>query len=474
MSNTPQKINRDDLSKFLPNKRSIRAFEELFRVVPGDINTLDVLVEENSILAGNADNKAVQALAAVSNTDDRLAITNDEIDVIDSNLAKIDALFEEKIKFVYDKTDFPTAVAGVITLADDVTYFLTTFVDLTGDRIVGGQNSVIIGGSSENCGLLSTGLLSTTALITSEWSLPIRHIKLTHGTVLDLDATGNADQALDWYGVNFLNCAAIGTIRAYSNTIFSSLAFLSSGNLTFDGITNTISFTGSLFSCAAGQTTLSIASTATVNTRFRVTYSSFVTPATSTALNVSTSATIGVESYILDTCAFSGAGTYITGVQFDDNKSRFVNCDGIDNSSSISNYYMLGNSTATTIATVGTPVKVAGTTTSKSITQRFTNSTTNRATYDGATSRNFKCSCTATFTSNNNNVVGFYIFKNGVAISDSEVHTTANSGGRGENVILQTILQLGDTDYVELWCENHSGANDITVEDLNMIIEVIN
>tara|TARA_R110001599_G_scaffold128099_3_gene301771 strand:+ start:49 stop:1473 length:1425 start_codon:yes stop_codon:yes gene_type:complete len=473
MLNTPTPLNRAELAKFLPDKRAIKSFEDLFDLVPGQFNNLEVLVEETNFLAGTADSKATQAVAAISVVNDEIDVIDDEIDVIDGKLEKIDALFEEKIKFVYDKSDFPTAVSNVITLADNVTYFLTTFVDLTGDRILSGQNSVLIGGSSENCGLLSTGLLSTTALVTSEWSLPARNIKFTHGTVLDLDATGNADQVLDWYGVNFLNCAEVGTITAYENTIFNDMAFLDSGGLTFDGITNTISFTGSLFSCAAGQTSISIASTATVDTRFRITYSSFVTPATSTALDVSTSATIGVEGYILDTCDFSGAGTYITGVQFDDVKSRFVNCSGIDNSSSISNYYMLSNATATTIATVDTPVKVAGTTTSKSITQRFTNSSTNRATYSGVISRNFMCSCNTTFTSSNNNVIVFYIYKNGVQIADSKVQSTASSGGRGENITVQTIVALDDTDYIEFWCENHTGSANITVEDLNMIIQVV-
>ena len=55
------------------------------------------------------------------------------------------------IVFVASKSDLPTAVSGVITLQDSITYFITTTVDLTGDRLVGGQNTSIIGGSSENC-----------------------------------------------------------------------------------------------------------------------------------------------------------------------------------------------------------------------------------------------------------------------------------------------------------------------------------
>lgn len=42
-----------------------------------------------------------------------------------------------------------------------MTYFITSIVDLNGDRLIAGQNTVLIGGSSKNCGLKSTGLVVT-------------------------------------------------------------------------------------------------------------------------------------------------------------------------------------------------------------------------------------------------------------------------------------------------------------------------
>jgi len=80
------------------------------------------------------------------------------------------------VVFVADKDDFPTAVGGVITLAANITYFLTADIDLAGDRLVGSQDTVLIGGSSENCSLTSTGLGAGVALFTTEWTTPIRHI----------------------------------------------------------------------------------------------------------------------------------------------------------------------------------------------------------------------------------------------------------------------------------------------------------
>jgi len=234
------------------------------------------------------------------------------------------------IIFVTSKSDLPTAVSGVITLEANKTYFFTTIVDLTGDRLVCGANTTILGGSSENCVIKSTGLSSSTALITSVYSLPIRNITITHGTALNLDGDGTTT-ALDWFGVNFTDCATIGTIKDYTNFIMQDSAFLNSGGMTLDGTIGTVGFTQCLFDCATTTTGITIASTANITRRFRIIYSSFVTLSGETSINVSSSATIGNERYILDTVNFSGGGTYITGVDQTSNKSLFVNCVGITN-----------------------------------------------------------------------------------------------------------------------------------------------
>lgn len=94
-----------------------------------------------------------------------------------------------EFKFISSKTDFPTAVNGVITLENNYTYFITKFVDLEGDRIVCGKDNAIIGGSSENSRLLSTGL--TDPLITSEYSLPLSRLSFSANHVFDLQASNS-------------------------------------------------------------------------------------------------------------------------------------------------------------------------------------------------------------------------------------------------------------------------------------------
>ena len=368
--------------------------------------------------------------------------------------------------FVFSKLDLPTAVSGVITLANNYTYFITKTIDLTGDRIVAGVNSVIIGGSSENCILKSTGLSSSTALITSVYSLPIRNITITHGTALNLDGDGTTT-ALDWFGVNFTDCATVGTIKDYTNFVMSDSAFLNSGNLTFDGTIGTIGMSNCLFDCATTSTALILTSTLTVSRRFRIIYSSFVVLSGETGISVNASASISSERYILDTVNFSGGGTYTSGVTYTDNKALFVNCVGITNTSTKGFMYMLNNATDTTIGVPNTNVfiKATGTTTSGT-NSKFTH-TTNRLTYNGAFTNSFLVTVNATVRSGGTNQsISIGVAKNGTIITESEgiVRTaTANVEHGGST---QAVVEMVANDYVELFVRNTS-STDIRVTDFN-------
>ena len=80
------------------------------------------------------------------------------------------------VKFISEKADLPTAVGGIITLLPNVTYYFTDSVDLTGDRLVCSANTCILGASSENAFITSTGLGVGIPLLYSEYTLPVRHV----------------------------------------------------------------------------------------------------------------------------------------------------------------------------------------------------------------------------------------------------------------------------------------------------------
>lgn len=377
--------------------------------------------------------------------------------------------------FVNSKTDFPAAVSGVITLADNVTYFITKTIDLTGDRLLAGQNTCIIGGSSENCFLISTGLDANTALITSNWSLPMRNLSITHGTALNLDATGNSTAALDWLGVNFTNCTNVGLIKSYSNFIMSDCALLNSAGMVFDGTIGTVGMVNCLLSGIAASTTVSFPSTLTITRRIRIIYSSFVAFGGATALNLSTSAVVPVESYILDTVNFSGGATYTAGVTYTDNKAFFSNCKGVVNSSAIGQMYYTNNTTQNTITTQNVFEKILGVTTASAINQKFSH-TDNRLTYTGGLARSFKI--TAAVSANSvttaQATILVRIAKNGVTITESESQATTSATNRNENFFSQAIVEMTTNDFIEMYIANASSALNLLATELNVVVEALN
>jgi hypothetical protein len=379
-----------------------------------------------------------------------------------------------KFKFINIIDDFIGSYSDVIQLEDNTTYFMSDVIDLKGKRLVGGQNTTILGGSSENCRIKSTGLSASTALISSEWSLPIRNITIEHGTALNLDATANANQALDWFGVNFTDCAIIGTIKNYNNFVMNDSAFLNSQGLTFDGTFGTIAFGNTLFDNRTSGTSIILPATLTVTRRFRIIYSSFVCLSGETGINVNASATIPDEKYILDTVNFSGGGTYLTGITDTSNKALFTLCVGIANTNVNGQLYMQNNATVTTVASANVFYKVLGTTTASSDNQKYLHSN-NRLTNDAIIPRKFLIQCNLSFTSGSNNVCqfGFYDSVLATVRTPSKTKATANTSGRAENVSFNCVVTHKQGDYLEIHASNTSGANNITVTDMNFVITEI-
>jgi hypothetical protein len=212
----------------------------------------------------------------------------------------------------------------------------------------------------------------------------------------------------------------------------------------------------------------------------RVLFSSFVVSGGNIGVDFSTSASVPVESYILNGVNFSGAGTYLAGVLATDDKAQFFNCKGIQNSSSIANMYMKNNAVATDVLVQNDRYRVAGTTEINAIIQRFSHDLANNAVeYTSTISRIFKVLITGSLTSGQNNVIGCYIgiLRSGNSInptndrvSESEVYVSA-SGTRPDTYAIQCLANLNQGDKVYMIVQNTTGTTDITVNFLNLVIE---
>jgi hypothetical protein len=194
-----------------------------------------------------------------------------------------------------------------------------------------------------------------------------------------------------------------------------------------------------------------------------------------TAINVDASAVIPVESYILDTVNFSGGATYTGGITYTDNKAFFSNCKGIINSSAIGQMYYSNNNTQNPIATQNVFEKILGTTTASSINQKFSH-TNNRLTYTGGLARSFKVTSFVSANSVSTNAVTILvrIYKNGVAIPESEAQAATSATARNESFPSQAIIEMVQNDFVEIFIANATNANSLLVTELNVVIEALN
>jgi hypothetical protein len=391
--------------------------------------------------------------------------------------------------FVGSKNDLPTAVNGVINLKDNYTYFFTTTVDLEGDRLVAGDNTTILGGSSENCRIKSTGIATDVALLSSVYSLPMRSITLEAPYAINLVASIPSVHALDWFGVNFTNCAKVGIISSYNNFIMLDGAFLNSQDLTFDGTTGTVGFNQCLFTGQfppgnpSAKSILNFPSTFICRRRIRVTVCSFIVPPGYTGITVQDGVTFqtaaGVynpESFILQTCNFSGPGTKLgisTHTDVNLNDSFYEGNRGIQNTFVVGQLYMKDNVGITTFAASNTWTKIVGVTTTAGVTNSKFTATDNRLTCNAAIDRKYSIQATISFEAAANPIAvkfGFYDSTVGIRTASTFTHLADNSVS---HVSLNDITELTENGYVELYAMNTDNDEGLRVIDVNFTINQI-
>jgi hypothetical protein len=378
----------------------------------------------------------------------------------------------DDLVYVNSILDLPAAVANVITLVAGWTYIIVGSIDLVGDRIVLADGATMGGFSHGNSQLTSTGLGASVALITGTCRVYFSDIHIHDvGTVFDFTDTVTSDIVMK--DMHFHDCTTLGTVDGYGSQAWVRCIFVDCGTISFDGTVNVASFYSCTFESPTADIQLHLLGTLIVDTGFHILDSTWDIDSGGTGLQIETDSTIPDDGVVIRNVNFSGAGTFINDIT-PGNHSFYVGNTGIANTTWLSHYYMSGNATATTIATQSVAVKVAGTTTDDAITERFINTTTNRATYDNLNTKKFHLTAVATLTSGNNNDVALHVYKNGSDVAGSDTHVTTSGGGQAQNATIQTLVSLDTSDYLEIWVSNETGTTDITVTDINVVINATN
>jgi len=134
--------------------------------------------------------------------------------------------------------------------------------------------------------------------------------------------------------------------------------------------------------------------------------------------------------------------------------------------------YYISTASATTIAAINTFVKVAGTTTVGTV-SNFTHSS-NRLTYAGTATRKFLVAASISFHGTSGNDYKFAIYKNtSTFITSSSIVASATGTGNLVHALCQCIVELANTDFIEVFVTNTDATNNATVDWMNVSVTAL-
>lgn len=385
---------------------------------------------------------------------------------------KLNSSLEKRDNFVLVKSeaDFPEPSGGIITL-DSNTYY-----EINGTIVLNNSinlNNAYLSGLDAN----EDRLLKTSGTIFSgSTGGSIRNITITGGGTA-FNITGTSDQRLLLQNTIVANMASVGTISGLG--LFFSNIVQYSGNttgVTYNNIGSLLLSNQAWFGNNAGTYENFTGTFALVQKA-----SGFSdVPTGVTGMNVSSNPSVG-RGIMLGTL-FSGSGTYVNGYTtgtftgYNFNNSWGVECPGLPleiDAVAYGNIYITSPS-ETNITSVGTPVKVNGTTSSVRM-FRAASSTSNRITYSGSRTKVFNIQASLSgFSASSNVNYTFFIAKNGTILPSTGIQTRFVGGGGASSDVralsFTGTVELNPTDYIEVFVQNDENTNNVTVSRLNLLI----
>lgn len=370
-------------------------------------------------------------------------------------------------------SDFPAAVAGVITLNADTEYFLDGDIDVGSDRFVMGSNTIIKGYGTT----LST-ITSTTSgdLFTASGSFRMIDFAVNAASARVFNCSGGSfqDAYLNKFTIN--SCTTIGAFANWYSLFWDQGAAVSFTNpISFSGactinIINSVSF-------ITGYTTAIDLGTATFNaliiSRCGFNYASATNHVNIAANSANVNA--GRKARLLFNNFTAGATNIVNGYDAGD-----VSWDSLGNlnlaNTSKDLQASMQTSNTTTISggsgDAGNPIRINGGTDWVIATNnQFTGTTDGRFTYNGTEDNKFAVTIGVSGTASASNAnFAFYIAVNGTIVSASKTEREFNSGNKGSPTPANGIVTLSTGDYVELYIENQTNTQNFDCNLINCVI----
>ena len=227
-------------------------------------------------------------------------------------------------------SDFPTPVAGVITLVDNITYQINGSVNIGTNQIKRGVSNKIFGLDKSNDKLIYTGT-SAMFIDTANMDISITFVTIANvtagSTAFSWTGTTNNTQITDCI---FGSCKSLGSISGGNLVIFNNnYITLCSAGLTFTGTINEVIVADNVWDDNSSTITCISVPSGTYN-NFKISRNMFDMASGQTALNLSNSA-ITNGAGVIEICDFTGVGTYVVEANFASPVWQFRNNRGIIN-----------------------------------------------------------------------------------------------------------------------------------------------
>lgn len=367
---------------------------------------------------------------------------------------------------VNQESDFPTAVAGVITLVANTTYIISNNIT-TANRFVFSDNSSMVSHSVRSPLLTYSG--TATMFTGVNVNVRVRELRVTCplAKIFDFSDTVGGTKVVSFETMSCVACATVGDIDDLFAFIFESFTCV---DITTDGLV----FTGAnfsalevksatMFSLAAGFIGIDLGTA--VSDSIEIDQNSFSAPSGGIGISgAASSANLSAGGFgdIVDNRFMGGMTAELSGITSDDLKWAFLGNQGIPDTRPDS----LSSNTAGTsvvISSAGVGVKIGGTWVNES-SSHFTPDLSGKVTYNGV--RDFHAPITATVStdpaSGSNKDFTICVAINGSIVPASGVDARASAADRiAVTVIWQHVFQPGD--FVELFLTNDTDTTNFDV-----------
>jgi hypothetical protein len=403
---------------------------------------------------------------------------------------------------ITDGADIPS------TLAANTTYLIRGTVTTSTEVTVSNEGSQIIGLDRSKDKIIFNGIAGTTFLTITDVNFSMSDVWLasnnSNTTLIDatnVSASGynnGRDSILAFVNVQFRNCFDVMDIKGFDLVDFNNCLFFYIEATNFGCRFQDVSkleisscefirwFRESSLPTPADFATCSmielrpnsLASFGAVNLNGCIIHPQ----QTQNGIDIDTSSTTGFGT--ISSNAFVNVGL-TTGVVFnpvlsglpDYSQTATYNFDvfanqGLLNSTSGAVMTVSGNTTDTALTTATpTAINTGGLATAQAST-RYTVSTAGRLTYNGTKQKYVSMHGTLSYQKQGAGTddYNFSLYKNGVLLAGSEVTVVSGATFADGTISMNYGTLMEQNDYIEIYCENPSSADDMLVKDLQFVI----